>query len=47
MNRLLSSAANLLLVLVLGISLSGCVTTRLPVATSSPWKAQNLDTDEG
>ena len=45
MNRLLSSAANLLLVLVLGISLSGCVTTRLPVATSSPWKAQNLDTE--
>jgi len=45
MNRLLSSAANLLLVLVLGISLSGCVTTRLPVATSSPWQAQNLDTE--
>ena len=45
MNRLLSSAANLLLVLVLGVSLSGCVTTRLPVATSSPWQAQNLDTE--
>ena len=45
MNRLLSSAANLLLVLVLGVSLSGCVTTHLPMATSSPWQAQNLDTD--
>ena len=45
MNRLLSSAANLLLVLVLGVSLSGCVTTRLPIATSSPWQAQNLDTE--
>ena len=45
MNRLLSSAANLLLVLVLGVSLSSCVTTRLPVATSSPWQAQNLDTE--
>ena len=45
MNRLLSSAANLLLVLVLGISLSGCVTTHLPMATSSPWQAQNLDTE--
>ena len=45
MNRLLSSAANFLLVLVLGVSLSGCVTTRLPVATSSPWQAQNLDTE--
>ena len=45
MNRLLSSAANLLLVLVLGVSLSGCVTTHLPMATSSPWQAQNLETD--
>ena len=45
MNRLLSSAANLLLVLVLGVSLSGCVTTHLPTATTSPWQAQNLDTE--
>ena len=45
MNSLLSSAVNLLLVLVLGVSLSGCVTTHLPMATSSPWQAQNLDTD--
>lgn len=44
MSRLLSSAVNLLLVLVLGVSLSGCVSTRLPIATSSPWQSQDLDT---
>ena len=45
MNRLLSSVFNLLLVMALGVSLSGCVTTRLPVATASPWQAQNIDTE--
>ena len=45
MTRLFSSAINLLLVLVLGVSLSGCVTTRLPTATTSPWQALNLDTE--
>ena len=45
MTRLLSSAINLLLVLVLGVSLRGCVTTRLPTATTSPWQALNLDTE--
>ena len=44
MKRLLTSATNLLLVLVLGISLSGCVTTHVPMATSSPWQALDLDT---
>ena len=44
MSRLFSSAVNLLLVLVLGISLSGCVTTHLPTASSSPWQSQDLDT---
>ncbi len=44
MKRLLTSATNLLLVLVLGISLSGCVTTHVPTATSSPWQALDLDT---
>jgi len=44
MSRLLSSTVNLLLVLVLGVSLSGCVSTRLPIATSSPWQAQDLGT---
>ena len=45
MTRFVSSAINLLLVLVLGVSLSGCVTTRLPVASTSPWQALNLDTE--
>jgi len=45
MKRLFSSAINLLLVLVLGVSLSGCVTTHLPTATTSPWQALNLDTE--
>ena len=45
MTRLFSSAINLLLVLVLGVSLSGCVTTHLPTATTSPWQALNLDTE--
>ena len=44
MSRLFPSAVNLLLVLVLGISLSGCVTTHLPTASSSPWQSQDLDT---
>ena len=44
MSRLFSSAVNLLLVLWLGVSLSGCVSTRLPTATSSPWQSQDLDT---
>ena len=44
MSRILSSAVNLLLVLVLGVSLSGCVTTHLPTASSSPWQSQDLDT---
>ena len=45
MTRFVSSAINLLLVLVLGVSLSGCVTTHLPVASTSPWQALNLDTE--
>ena len=44
MKRLLNSATQLLLVLVLGISLSGCVTTHVPTATTSPWQALDLDT---
>ena len=43
MNRLLTPLLNLLLVGVLGISLSGCVTTRLPIASTSPWEAQSLE----
>ena len=44
MKRLLNSVTNLLLTLALGISLSGCVTTHVPMATSSPWQALDLDT---
>ncbi|MEC8215494.1 MAG: photosynthesis system II assembly factor Ycf48 [Cyanobacteriota bacterium] len=44
MNRLLSSIVNLVLVMVLGVSLSGCVTTKLPIAAASPWEAQILNT---
>ena len=44
MKRLLNAATQLLLVLVLGISLSGCVTTHVPTATTSPWQALDLDT---
>ena len=34
MKRLLNSVSQLLLVLVLGVSLSGCVTTHVPTALS-------------
>ena len=44
MKRLLNSLSQLLLVLVLGVSLSGCVTTHVPTATTSPWQAMDLDT---
>jgi photosystem II stability/assembly factor-like uncharacterized protein len=44
MNRLLSSAVNLVLVLVLGVGLSGCVSTRVPTAGTSPWQAIDLET---
>ena len=44
MKRLLNTFSQLLLVLVLGISLSGCVTTHVPTASTSPWQAEDLDT---
>jgi photosystem II stability/assembly factor-like uncharacterized protein len=44
MNRLLSSAVNLVLALVLGAGLSGCVSTRVPIASTSPWQAIDLET---
>ena len=44
MKRLLNSFSQLLLVLVLGVSLSGCVTTHVPTASTSPWQAMDLDT---
>tara|TARA_Y100001968_G_scaffold272812_1_gene265215 strand:- start:349 stop:1365 length:1017 start_codon:yes stop_codon:yes gene_type:complete len=45
MNRFFSRALNLLLTVCVGFFLSGCVATRLPEATSSPWEIINLDTD--
>ena len=44
MKRLLNTFSQLLLVLVLGVSLSGCVTTHVPTASTSPWQAMDLDT---
>ncbi|MFL0790757.1 MAG: photosynthesis system II assembly factor Ycf48 [Prochlorococcus sp.] len=44
MTRLFQPLLNLLLVVVIGIGLSGCVTTSLPMASSSPWQAQDLNT---
>ena len=42
--RLLSSLLSLLLVIGLGFGLSGCVTTGLPSAATSPWQAVPLET---
>ncbi len=44
MKPLFSSLLNLVLILSLGLGLGGCVTTRLPVATSSPWQKVDLET---
>lgn len=44
MKRLLSPLLSLLLVVGLGLGLGGCVTTGLPIASSSPWQAVPLDT---
>ena len=44
MPRLFKPFLNLLLVVAIGIGLSGCVTTSLPMAASSPWEAQDLNT---
>ena len=40
----LAPLLNLLLCVVLGFGLSGCVTTGLPVASTSPWSAVPLET---
>ena len=45
MNRFFSRSLNLLLIVFIGISLSGCVATRLPEATASPWETIKLDTE--
>jgi len=45
MNRFLSNTLNLLLTVCVGIFLSGCVATRIPEASSSPWQAIQLNTE--
>jgi len=42
--RLLAPLLSLLLVIGLGLGLSGCVTTGLPLAAASPWQAVPLET---
>jgi len=44
MKQLLTPFFNLVLVACIGLGLSGCVTTRLPMAQSSPWQAIDLNT---
>ncbi len=45
MKRFFSQCLNLILLICLGFGLSGCVTTRLPIATSSPWEEVQLNTE--
>ena len=42
--RLASSWLSLVMALVVGLTLPGCVTTGLPIAASSPWQVVPLDT---
>nr|YP_002049139.1 plant photosystem II stability/assembly factor- like protein [Paulinella chromatophora]ACB42929.1 plant photosystem II stability/assembly factor- like protein [Paulinella chromatophora] len=44
-NRLLFNPLLSLVLICLSIGLGGCITTGLPVAVSSPWKAVNLNTN--
>ncbi|KGG13068.1 MULTISPECIES: photosynthesis system II assembly factor Ycf48 [Prochlorococcus] len=47
MNRLFKISANLLLFVFVAFALSGCVsTTRLPVASSSPWEQVQLELED-
>ena len=45
MSRLFSNLFNLLLIAAIGFGLSGCVTSRLPVASTSPWQPLELNTE--
>tara|TARA_Y100001968_G_scaffold67921_2_gene58911 strand:- start:3227 stop:4243 length:1017 start_codon:yes stop_codon:yes gene_type:complete len=45
MNRFLPKALNLLLTICVGIFLSGCVATRIPEASTSPWQSTKLTTE--
>ncbi len=42
--KLFTPLLNLALAVLISVGLSGCVTTRLPIAVSSPWEAQDLET---
>ena len=44
MKRFLSYPVNFLLIILIGLGLSGCVASRLPVAVSSPWQKVELNT---
>ena len=44
MNRLLSNLMNLILTICVGIFLTGCVATRIPEASTSPWESIELNT---
>ena len=45
MSRLFSNLFNLLLIAAIGFGLSGCVTSRLPIASTSPWQPVELNTE--
>ena len=44
MNSLIKSLAQLALVVCIGFGLAGCVTTKVPTATTSPWQVIDLNT---
>ena len=44
MNSLIKSLAQLALVVCIGFGLGGCVTTKVPTATTSPWQVIDLNT---
>ncbi len=45
MKRLLSYSFNLLLTLCVAFTLTGCVSSRLPIASTSPWQEVELNTE--
>ncbi len=45
MNRSIPSILNFFLIACIALGLGGCVSTRLPMATTSPWEVIDLDTD--
>ncbi len=45
MNRLFSYCLNLCILTCIALGLGGCVTTRLPIASTSPWQEVPLETE--